>query len=451
MNYPGRSFVYITFAVLLNLLFVLGFTRGRIFFDTFIGIFFWLGFWLKFSVRVAFMGCTFYEPVGSFTGTGVAYDHGLLVTSCGVMALLTANLIRRRFLFTYENIWSPPRHELSLAFYKKYRKSVLIFFCGLFIFIAITNLIFGIYQRGMISGTSLPFGLTGVYTWLLLFGMASISAVLLHCELRINANPYLVSIIVLLECFFSSISMLSRAMIINGGALLIGIMASVKGHALTSRRYKCILIILLGVLFAFSLFFVNYARRYEFSGRTAFSSVQDTVAVGKIIILDRWVGIEGIMAVSSYPKLGWDLWRKAWNEKFADSGTRIYDMCILGADHENIDMSRHRFIKLPGVLAFFYYPGSSVFLFISMLCLGLVAVAIEVFVYRYGGGNIVLCALLGEVVAYRYAHFGYVPGQSYLLFGSIVLNVLIIFVLERFLSWYGMNRSGHNGAESSEI
>lgn len=451
INYPGHVLVYLLFTILLNVLLVLGFTKDRIFFDTFIGIFFWLGYWLKFSVRVAFMDGTFYEPVGSFNGTGVAYDHALLVTSYGVAALLMANFIRRRFLFTYEKTRKPTRHESTLAFYEKHRKSVLIVFCGLFVFVAITNLIFGIYQRGMVSGMRLPFGLNGVYTWLLLFGMASISAVLLHCEFTMNANPYLVSTIGFLECFFSSISMFSRAMIINGGALLIGIIANVKGRLSNSKQFKFIFIILVGVLFVLSIFFVNYARRYEFSGGTTFSSVEDSVAVSKILMLDRWVGIEGIMAVSSYPGLGWDLWRKAWHEGSADSGTSMYDTSILDTDYKGIDMSRYRFIKLPGILAFFYYPGSGVFLFISMLCLGFIAMAIELFVYRFGGGNMILCSLLGQVVAYRYAHFGYVPNQSYLLFGSIVLNVLIIFGLECFLSAYSRKRYGHNGAKSSEI
>ena len=44
--------------------------------------------------------------------------------------------------------------------------------------------------------------------------------------------------------------------------------------------------------------------------------------------------------------------------------------------------------------------------------------------------------MLSQVVAYRYAHFGYVPGQSYLLFGTLGLNVVMIFLLNRFLLFY---------------
>ena len=39
------------------------------------------------------------------------------------------------------------------------------------------------------------------------------------------------------------------------------------------------------------------------------------------------------------------------------------------------------------------------------------------------------------VVAYRYVHFGYVPGQSYLLSGALVLNVALIYLVGRVLAY----------------
>ena len=38
-----------------------------------------------------------------------------------------------------------------------------------------------------------------------------------------------------------------------------------------------------------------------------------------------------------------------------------------------------------------------------------------------------------NVIAYRFASFGYVPAQSYLLFGTIFLNILIIYIMEKIL------------------
>ncbi len=111
----------------------------------------------------------------------------------------------------------------------------------------------------------------------------------------------------------------------------------------------------------------------------------------------------------------------------------MYDQEFILSPYLKMDKSKHHFISLPGILAFFYYPGSFIFLFFSMFFLGFFGAGVEMFVYKLGGANIILCALLAQVVAYRYAHFGYAPNQSYLLFGSIFINMLIIYFFDRFL------------------
>lgn len=481
INYPGHALVYIIFTVALNALLVSGFTKDRLFFDTFIGIFFWLGFWLKFSIRIAFMGGEFQEPVGQFDGSGIAYDQALLITLCGVAALLVASFLRRKFFFSYENITSWIRAEGIFEFYRGHRKLILGLFAFLFVTIALTNVILGVYQRGSVPRTMLPFGLSGVYTWLLLFGMASVSAVILDCEFRLRNNPYLACIISFLECFFSNASMLSRGLILNGGALIIGMINNAKRRSISvGLRFKLTVFIVFVVLFVSSVFVVNHIRKGlffsyspteatisspagepvkavasgesaknvpsgkeivpvkslpgQFTSRTFLSeSISNTATGIKILLIDRWVGIEGVMAVSSYQGLGWDLWKRAWQERYSHYGTSMFDQAILKYKHLNVHLSRHHFINLPGILAFFYYPGSFVFLFFSMLLLGFLGAGIEISVYKLSGGNIILCSLIAQVVAYRYAHFGYVPYQSYLLFGSIYLNVLIVFVLNKSL------------------
>jgi len=474
-NYPGHVAVYVIFTISLNALFLIGFTKGRIFFDTFIGIFFWLGFWLKFSVRVAFLGGNFHEPTGHFDGTGGAYDQALLITSCGVIALLIAAFVRRKFLFSYGKAIRQERLEMIFSYYRSNRKVILALFISLVVIIAVTNVIFGIYQRGTVPRAILPFGLSGVYTWLLLFGLASISTVILDCEFRTKNNPYLASIIGLLECFFSNTSMLSRGMILNGGSLIIGAIDNAKRRFIDlGLRYQLVVLVIFGVLFLSSVFAVNYIRSYTMISSLDDAAVQHSkklksqavkskvpkskrldspelnvkplddselksialqfsVKTSKPLMLDRWVGMEGIMAVSSYPGLGWSLWKRAWQERYFHSGTSMYDLTFIKSPYLQVDMSKHHFIGLPGILAFFYYPGSLPFLFFSMLLLGFLGAGIEISVYKLSGGNIILCSLIAQVVAYRYASFGYVPYQSYLLFGAIFLNVLIIFSVDRYL------------------
>jgi hypothetical protein len=445
IQYPGKRYIYILFTLILNVLLLFGFRKERIFFDTFIGLFFWLGYWLKFSFRMAFMGGKFFEPVGSnFDYSGASYDHALLVTACGVAALVMVSFIRGRFFFSYPEENRGICLDGLFTFYKKYRKAAWFAFFMVFVTVAVTNAYFGIYQRGTIPRTQLPYKFGGVYTWLLLFGTASISALLLEFELVLNKKiTYSVVTLGLLESFFSSVSMLSRGMVLNVAALAIGAMKSLKMHYITPTfRFYLIVSCMFIFLFGISTVAVMQLRIYQYADSTQRPKINfsGTSRNAKILILDRWVGIEGTIAVSSYPELGWDLWKQAWKEKYSNLGTSFYDLEIASSVYTKMDFSKHHFISLPGILAFFYYPGSFAFLFISMFLAGTLAAVIEVLIFKLSGSNVILTSLLAQVVASRYAHFGYVPGQSYLLFGTLGMNVILIFLLNRFLLFHYKKR-----------
>jgi len=252
INYPGQSYIYILFTLLLNALLFFGFRKNRIFFDTFIGIFFWLGYWLKFSFRMAFMGGKFHVPIGNnFNCSSAAYDHALLITSCGVFALLMASYIREKYFFSYPDENKRISLEGLFTFYKKYRKLIWIAFFALFVTISVTNAYFGIYQRGTVPRTKLPYKLSGIYTWLLLFGTASFSALLLEFEFTLNKKTtYSVVALSLLESFFSNVSMLSRGMVLNVSALSIGAIRSLRLHSIfSSFRFKIISLFMFILLF----------------------------------------------------------------------------------------------------------------------------------------------------------------------------------------------------------
>jgi len=62
-----------------------------------------------------------------------------------------------------------------------------------------------------------------------------------------------------------------------------------------------------------------------------------------------------------------------------------------------------------------------------MFLIGTIGAAVDFAAYKLGGRNLILCSLLGQVVAFRFSSFGYVPIQTYLLFGSLFLNLLLIY------------------------
>jgi hypothetical protein len=370
---------------------------------------------------------------------GAAYDKTLLIVSCGVLALIVASYLREKFIFKYPLNHQRNKFSGLFEFYKKYRKVVWVIFVILFIGIAATNLYFGIYQRGSTPRTILPFGLNGVYTWLLLFGATSISSILIHFEfLQSKKMSFTVVLLTLFESFFSNISMLSRGMVINMAAIGIGGLKSKKVlNIKISTKLFIISFLLFISLFAGSILIVTTLRSSVFQSSPLVIDVKATYDTSKVLIVDRWVGIEGVMAVSSYQKLGWELWKTAWKEKYSDTGTSFYDLNLINSPYKNTDLTNHHFISLPGLVAFLFYPGSYIFLFFSLLIIGLLSALVEISIYKLSGANLVFCALMAQVIAYRWAHFGYVPARSYMLFGTIYLNVFLVFALDKLLVlWY---------------
>lgn len=432
-KYTGNSYIYVMFSVVSNALLYIGFRNNAFFFDAFIGVFLWLGFWLKLTVRVIFFEGLFHEPVGSFDGSGNAFDYALLVTSCGLFGLLVASFVREKFIFTYPKISKGFKQYGILNFYRDYRQFVLTGFVILILFIALTNIYFGIYQRGEIARTILPYGLNGIYKWLLLFGLTSVTAVIWHCELHVKRDvSYWIFLLSLFESMVTNVAMLSRGMILNVSALAYGIYMSLKIYSIRlNLRILLISFLVFIILFMSSVFLVNYMRATDIASQSERISTAQTRV--NSLFLDRWVGIEGVMAVSSYHKTGWALWSDAWREKYSENTMTLYDRDLISSSYSDEDLAKKHSITMPGILAFCFYPGSIPFLIGCMFLLGLFAALIEISVFKMGGNNLILCSLLAEVVAYRFANFGYVPAQSYLLFGTIFLNLFIIYFLNRVL------------------
>ncbi len=435
-KYPGQGYVYLLFTIVCNALLFLGFRRRAIFFDAFIGVFFWLGFWLKLSVRVALAKGVAFEALGSFDGSGAAYDRALLVSCCGMVGLLVASFARE-YLFSYPDKPREFAQSGLLDFYRRHRKAVVLLFLVVVAFVAATNAYFGIYQRGMVTQTVLPYGLNGVYKWLLQFGLASVSALIIRFEIEIARNAtWMAALPALIEGFLSNASLLSRGMVLNVSALFFGAYVSLRAQR-TRMNLTVVLISGLAfvVLFAASVSAVNFLRSESINAAQILSSEppSNPKSMTNALFVDRWVGIDGVMAVSSSPKLGWDLWREAFREKYSERTTSFYDLNLINSPYFDTNTSKHHFISLPGLIAFCFYPGSYLFLFGCLFALGSFAAAIELAAYRLGGANLILCSLMSQVVAYRYTSFGYVPAQSYLLFGTLVLNLLIFYYADRVM------------------
>lgn len=452
-EYTGDSSVFLLFSITSNLLLYCGFRKNAIYFDTFIGIFLWLGFWFKTTVNIIFFDGHFTESVGSFTGSGLEFDHALLIASLAFTALIIASLIREKFIFTYPE--KETENSSLFIFYSMHRKKVLIAYILVFITIAITNLYFSIYQRGGEKPADIPAVITGIYTWLLLFGLSSFAALILKYEFSLKKKiVYFVPILTLVEAAITNMSLLSRGVLLNTSSLGLGLIHFFKTHTIKINvKYLFILISILIMLFLISLPLVDKLRdqaqatsqsQVQYQAKIVDSSIHaienfnliHSIQTTVYLLVNRSVGMEGLLAISSSSEKSWDLLNRALKERYVEHASSFYDTFIKSRYKNSAEIYQHT-VSFPGFIAFFYYPGSMIFLFLALLILGIASASIELLAYKLGQNNQILAALIGQVIAYRFIHFGYVPSQSYLLFGTIFLNLFIIYGANKILSlWY---------------
>lgn len=434
-GYQGSAWVYLLFTVLSTAVLYFGFGRGAIFFDSFIGVLLWIGFWLKFSVQTAFFHGHFNIPVGEFDGSPQAVDKVLLVVCCALAAILLARFARQRFFFSYPESLPEIGFTGLFGFYRQFRTLILVAFVLAVLIVCISNAWYGIYQRGLVERLKLPFGLNGLYAWLLMFGMSSVSALILRFEFELNRNRYWVAILIGLgEVTLSNISLWSRGMILNGSALMYGAVTLFRREEPRLRlKLAGFVVVVFGVFFVASVLSVNYLRADAF-----YTGYAETERKGLVVeqtstlFLDRWVGVEGVMSVVGSSNSGWKVFQEALFEPFDKTVNSFYDRNFIVSSYDNSRGNGTHFVSLPGYIAFLFYPGSYLFLFVAILVFSAIAYFVDYVVYRLGGGNLVFCALIAQVIAFRYTSFGYVPLQSYMLFGSILLNILILFSFDRF-------------------
>ena len=310
---------------------------------------------------------------------------------------------------------------------------------------------FKVYQKGLIPPQEINFFLSGSIKWLLLFGLSSISCILIFLEVKYFKKIFNLTIFIFLfENFLSSLSMISRGMIFNSLSIIYGIYKfSKKTERFMNIKFFIKMIMVCGVLFYMSVILVNEIRaKYFYVGKSRVDTL-NKVNLNEdkkffnftnhnseffYIAINRWVGIDAIFAVSqNKDKLGESLLREALKEKSQKKLPTFYERTFYLNDNA-IDMNKN--IKgntLTGIIAFLFYSGSLIFLFTSMLILMIFANILEFISFKVSGKNLIFCSLIGQIVAFRFIHFGYLPNQSYLLFGSIFLTIFAVYVFNIFI------------------
>ena len=150
------------------------------------------------------------------------------------------------------------------------------------------------------------------------------------------------------------------------------------------------------------------------------------------LIINRWVGIDGVMSIiSKKDLLNISFLLSSFNERASKDMPTFYELTFELKENK-VSNELYENVKgntLPGVLAFSYYSGSYYILFLIIFSISIFASCLEYLSFKFSSNNLILASLIGQVIAFRFAHFGYLPHQSYLLFGSIILTIILSYIL----------------------
>ena len=144
------------------------------------------------------------------------------------------------------------------------------------------------------------------------------------------------------------------------------------------------------------------------------------------MISGRWVGVEGLMAVIGNKEINYNTFVNSFSDKF-DYSNSFYENTIKKNNFVSSKNSKIYTVYVPGIVAFLFYTNSVLFLFVGIFILSIACSIIEYLSFRFSHYNIIFSYVVGNVLAYRLAHFGYMPQNSFKLIFAIFFTIGLIY------------------------
>lgn len=153
---------------------------------------------------------------------------------------------------------------------------------------------------------------------------------------------------------------------------------------------------------------------------------------------DRWIGLEGVMALQSYPDKSVALLREGLMERYADGIVPMYQH-ISKSIYTGMDPNQWKFGSLPGAPAFLYYSGSLLIVFLGMAMLTSFLNFIEFAIRRFTK-NPFLASFYGFAAANSVAQFGVVPRQILPVMVTWACGIAIVWFVQSGLGGVVMDK-----------
>ena len=433
-NYTGNKFIFFIFQSVSFILFVTAIKKNKSAFEFFTYFFFLLSFWFKFNCILYFENIKVSE--GDFDLTISNYDNATIIVICTFMACICASFIKE---FVIKNFIKETKYEMSnffIRFYKYYRVIIFSSWIGFLILVWGSNYYYKIYFKGLVNEGTF-FVVKYFYSWSLVYGLAALTSILIYIDFIIFKKK-IAFFLGIFESLFTQMSIYSRSFLLSFFAYLRGFLLLSNKKKLRFSKFAVGKIFILILIFFFlSIYSSKKLRSTQFYETDksevpiTFSSIYSDIIS---LSINRWVGIDALLAVSQNKNLSFNLFLSAWQEEKNIKKKSFYiDNFFSRFNYTGFEKKNLNIVITPGIVAFLYYSGSALFVFFFIIFLILICLAIEMLFFYYSLGNIILANIIGYALSARLIHFGYAPFNTINFLLSFLLTFFIIYFLTNII------------------
>jgi hypothetical protein len=420
---------YIIFSLISIFYFQFSFLKFRSYTELYMSIFLYLGFWFKSSIFLIFNDYTYLQFPESPQTSNIMTDEYLNkhlsevfnIASFSIITIFLTFYIINNFTLLTNKKYNICKLDGLKKFFINNKLKLYFFYIFLSISIIFLNYIFSIAYRGKIY---LGFDIIeNIFKIFLFFGILIIACIFF--ELEDNKNNIKKFIFFnIIQGFFISISIHSRAMIFEQLAIFFSIFRKIK-----SKLFGIKIFLFMISFFFLSVFIVSLIRYNNSKSSNSFFFIKEVFN----LTTARWVGIDGLSAVVAYKEKGLSFYFNALKEKNKSEVT-YYEKNIFKKELEPVNF--YKSIYVPGFIAFIYYSNSIYILIITLIFLITILVCIERVVYFFSMNSLIITNYLALVVVWRMIHFGVYPIYTLYYYSTIILFLFFIYFSNTLLNKY---------------
>jgi hypothetical protein len=435
VKYQANLVIYIIFSLVTLFCLFVSTSRNTKIIYFYIFFFLFFGFWFKYSLNYIF-DFKYINVTGKFDFSNFEQLNYVVIISTFVFISFYLPLFSIKNVLTYRF----QNQEKNLGFFFLRNKSIIIpILLLLLILMPFINLYFDFYVRGLMPDPDKKIFYYIFNTWINYLS-PTIIAYLVYFSYT-NKN-FWISAVLLIEPLISSISILSRSVILVYYSYFLGVIKLVKIKINT--KYLLYLTALFFIFTIISNLFIYELRELRFNNAYQTLSSNKTISQNNKheikknvyftdIIFNRFLGVDGVMAVSSADNQGFNKLIDSFSSQDIHTQSNYYEHNYLFINsNTNESFLKNNLISstTPGIVAYLLYSGSEIFVFISIFFISFFLIKFQDLLDDFFHNKIFISVIMFNISS-KIFHFGFAVKNSHLTFFAAFFAIIFVIFINK--------------------